>query len=290
MKLLELIFEEKISEPNQGTTRFQKGDNLNICLNFLKSKGVQIENIGAEDILEGNEMLILGLFWTIMRGFIEKTETNFKFHTVESDENEALLKWCKLKTSGYSNVKIENFTTSWNSGLGFNALIHVHFQDLIKFDELNPENAIENLNNAFNVAFENFKIPKILDAEDVIVSTPDEKSIIGYLSLYHKYFTTKRKTVPKKIKISSKENSKIKSTESSPSTPVTPEVNRTEFVNSSCNFCQFKKMEFKGLVHNATIYLEVLVSEKQEHDCLYKPKRPKILQTISKGGFYESEK
>uniref|UniRef100_A0AC34QXZ2 Calponin-homology (CH) domain-containing protein n=1 Tax=Panagrolaimus sp. JU765 TaxID=591449 RepID=A0AC34QXZ2_9BILA len=290
MKLLELIFEEKIGEPNQGTTRFQKGDNLNICLNFLKSKGIQFENIGAEDILEGNEMLILGLFWTIMRGFIEKTDSNFKFHIVETNENDELLKWCKMKTYSYKNVKIEDFSNSWNSGLGFNALIHAYFPELINYDNLNPENPIENLNNAFTVAFENFLIPKILDAEDVVVSTPDEKSIIAYLSLYHKYFTKRKKTLSKRIKILPKKIEIVKKTEksseSTPTTPITPEINRTEFVNSSCNFCQFKKMEFKGIVHNATIYLEILVSETKEHDCLYKPKRPRFLAMVSKGNLF----
>ena len=39
---------------------------------------------------------------------------------------EALLLWCQTKTSGYRNVKITNFTTSWSDGLAFAAMLHKH--------------------------------------------------------------------------------------------------------------------------------------------------------------------
>jgi spectrin beta len=123
--------------------------------------------------------------------------------TIEETDNketksakDALLLWCQMKTAGYHNVNVRNFTTSWRDGLAFNALIHKHRADLIQFDKLSKSNAMYNLNNAFNVAEDKLGLTKLLDAEDVFVEQPDEKSIITYVVTYYHYFSKlKQETV-----------------------------------------------------------------------------------------------
>jgi spectrin beta len=67
---------------------------------------------------------------------------------------------------------------------------------LIQYDRLSKSNAMHNLNNAFDVADREFGLVKLLDAEDVNVETPDEKSIITYVVTYYHYFSKlKQETV-----------------------------------------------------------------------------------------------
>ena len=93
-------------------------------------------------------------------------------------------------------MNIRNFTTSWRDGLAFNAIIHKHRPDLIQYDKLSKSNAMYNLNNSFDVADKEFGLVKLLDAEDVHVECPDEKSIITYVVTYYHYFSKlKQETV-----------------------------------------------------------------------------------------------
>ena len=60
--------------------------------------------------------------------------------------------------------------------------------DLVQYEKLSKSNAMYNLNHAFNMAEKEFGLVKLLDAEDVFVDTPDEKSIITYVVTYYHYF------------------------------------------------------------------------------------------------------
>jgi spectrin beta len=194
LKLLEIISGEKLGKPNSGKMRVHRIENVNKSLAFLHTK-VRLENIGAEDVVDGNPRMILGLIWTIILRFqIQEIEINLdeedeREGSVKKSAKEALLLWCQRKTNGYQHVKIDNFSTSWQSGMGFNALIHHHRPDLINFTGLRPDDHLENLRNAFDIAEKHLGIPKLLDAEDVDVSRPDEKSVLTYIASYYHTFS-----------------------------------------------------------------------------------------------------
>ncbi|XP_054722410.1 spectrin beta chain, non-erythrocytic 5-like [Uloborus diversus] len=191
LKLLEIISGEKLGKPNHGKMRVHKIENVNKSLAFLHTK-VRLESIGAEDIVDGNPRLILGLIWTIILRFqIQEIEIDVNEDDESSEKKsakDALLLWCQRKTAGYAGVNIQDFHVSWRSGLGFNALIHNHRPDLINFSALQSNSHIQNLNNAFDIAQKELGIPRLLDAEDVDTSKPDEKSVITYVASYYHTF------------------------------------------------------------------------------------------------------
>jgi hypothetical protein len=49
-------------------------------------------------------------------------------------------------------VRIENFSTSWNDGMAFCALIHHFYPDAFDFDQLEPSNKSYNFELAFKTA------------------------------------------------------------------------------------------------------------------------------------------
>lgn len=191
LKLLEIISGERLPRPNSGRMRVHKIENVNKSLSFLHTK-VRLESIGAEDIVDGNPRLILGLIWTIILRFqIQEIEIDVDEENVSSEKKsakDALLLWCQRKTSGYHGVHIHNFTDSWRSGLGFNALIHAHRPDLFRWTEVPTTDHVETLNHAFDVAHNHLGIPRLLDAEDVDTSRPDEKSVMTYVASYYHTF------------------------------------------------------------------------------------------------------
>eukprot|EP00118_Oscarella_pearsei_P018333 m.187592 g.187592 ORF g.187592 m.187592 type:complete len:2651 (+) comp39364_c0_seq1:28-7980(+) len=192
IRLLEVLSGEKLPRPARGNMRIHKLENTGKALDFLKKKDVHMENMGPHDIVDGNPRLTLGLIWTIILRFqiqdiaVEVAGTE---SAAKRSAKDALLLWCQRKTAGYRDVHLTNFTTSWRDGLAFNAIIHKHRPDLIRYDSLRKEEHKDNLNNAFVVAERDLGLMQLLDAEDVDVDFPDERSVMTYVVTYYHYFS-----------------------------------------------------------------------------------------------------
>nr|XP_060641211.1 cytospin-A isoform X3 [Anolis sagrei ordinatus] len=64
----------------------------------------------------------------------------------------ALLKWCQKKAEGYQNIDITNFSSSWNDGLAFCAVLHTYLPAHIPYQELNSQDKRRNFTLAFQAA------------------------------------------------------------------------------------------------------------------------------------------
>ncbi|KAF4102423.1 spectrin beta chain, erythrocytic isoform X1 [Onychostoma macrolepis] len=195
IKLLEVLSGERLPKPTKGRMRIHCLENVDKALQFLKEQRVHLENMGSHDIVDGNHRLILGLIWTIILRFqiqdiiVETGQADQTGRQETRSAKDALLLWCQMKTAGYPNVNITNFTTSWKDGMAFNALIHKHRPDLVDYGNLQRSNPAHNLQQAFNVAEKKLGVTKLLDPEDVFTENPDEKSIITYVVAFYHYFS-----------------------------------------------------------------------------------------------------
>ncbi|KAJ0063340.1 hypothetical protein NL108_000250, partial [Boleophthalmus pectinirostris] len=180
---------ERLPKPERGKMRVHFVSNVNKALDFIASKGVKLVSIGAEEIVDGNTKMTLGMIWTIILRFAIQD-----ISVEETSAKEGLLLWCQRKTAPYKNVNVQNFHISWKDGLAFNALIHRHRPELIDYDKLRKDDPLTNLNNAFDVAEKYLDIPKMLDAEDIVGTLrPDEKAIMTYVSCFYHAFSGAQK-------------------------------------------------------------------------------------------------
>lgn len=99
-----------------------------------------------------------------------------------------LLEWCKIMTKGY-NVEIKNFSTSWNDGMAFCALIHNFRPYAFDFSELRPENRRANFTLAFEVAEKEADIAPLLEVDDMVkMMNPDWKCVFTYVQSFYRRF------------------------------------------------------------------------------------------------------
>lgn len=185
IQLLEVIGDESMGKYYKAPKfRVQKCENVNKALEFIKSHNVSLTNIGAEDLVDKNEKLVLGMIWTIILRW-----TIAEISEEGLTAKEGLLLWCQRKTAGYKNVNIKDFSFSWQDGLGFCALIHRYRPDLLEFDQLKKSSRASNLQLAFDIAETHLGIPKLLDVEDMVDMKPDERSVITYVAQYFHAFS-----------------------------------------------------------------------------------------------------
>ncbi|RKF74127.1 Alpha-actinin-like protein 1 [Golovinomyces cichoracearum] len=169
--------------------RVQRFENANLSLDFIRMRGIQMTNIGAEDIVDGNRKIILGLIWTLILRFTI-SDINEEGMTAK----EGLLLWCQRKTACYDEVDVRNFTDSWNDGLAFCALLDIHRPDLIDYDVLDKSDHRGNMQLAFDIATKEIGIPDLLDVDDVCdVAKPDERSLMTYIAYWFHAFSQMEK-------------------------------------------------------------------------------------------------
>ncbi|XP_058410104.1 dystonin isoform X17 [Diceros bicornis minor] len=185
ISLLEVLSGDTLPR-EKGRMRFHRLQNVQIALDYLKRRQVKLVNIRNDDITDGNPKLTLGLIWTIILHF-QISDIHVTGESEDMSAKERLLLWTQQATEGYAGIRCENFTTCWRDGKLFNAIIHKYRPDLIDMNTVAVQSNLANLEHAFYVA-EKIGVIRLLDPEDVDVSSPDEKSVITYVSSLYDAF------------------------------------------------------------------------------------------------------
>jgi hypothetical protein len=175
VNLIEIISGKSLGRYNKHPrVPFQKLENNTIALNFLKTEGIKLVNISAEDLCDCREKLILGLIWTLILRYQINKGGN------DSGAKNELLEWVRSKIPEYN---IQNFQKDWNDGKAICALVNALDPGCCSnHASLNPQNALDNASKGIDLAFNNIGCPKLILAEEMIHPKVDELAMMTYIS------------------------------------------------------------------------------------------------------------
>lgn len=102
-----VFFFSNLQPREKGKMRFHMLQNAQMALDFLRYKKIKLVNIRAEDIVDGNPKLTLGLIWTIILHFQVSDKLHSETHNF------------RLRNETISNTGRVNFKKSINAVLSF---------------------------------------------------------------------------------------------------------------------------------------------------------------------------
>ncbi|XP_067894636.1 calmin-like [Heterodontus francisci] len=221
MALLEVLSGHRLMHQYKHSMhRIFRLNNIAKALQFLEEGYVKLVSIDAPEIADGNPSMILGLIWNIILHFqIKEATGHLKIFSPTSSlsslhsgsDNDlalhstpkksapsapykdqrkvikALLNWVQRRTAKYG-VAIQDFGTSWRSGIAFLALIKSINPSLVDMRKAMERPSRVNLEDAFKIAHISLDIPPLLEPEDVDVECPEEQSITTYVSQFLEHF------------------------------------------------------------------------------------------------------
>ncbi|XP_069493784.1 calmin isoform X2 [Ambystoma mexicanum] len=222
MALLEVMSGQRLlHEYKSSSHRIFRLNNIAKSLKFLEDSNVKLVSIDAAEIADGNPSMVLGLIWNIILFFQIKeltgnlnrnasssslssipsgtdsdtshpstpnTEKSMSVSTkVQRKTIKALLHWVQQRTRKYG-VAVQDFASSWRSGLAFLAVIKAVNSSLVDMRDALDKTPRENVDNAFRIAFDSLNIPRLLEPEDIMVDNPDEQSIMTYVAQFLEHF------------------------------------------------------------------------------------------------------
>lgn len=213
----------------KSSHRIFRLNNIAKVLSFLEERNVKLVSIDAADVADGNSSIILGLIWNIILFFQIKeltgnirsqfpsssslssiptsSDSDTSHCSTPSDERHSastairehskaikkLLQWVQKRTRKYG-VAVQDFGKSWTTGLAFLAVIKSIDPTLVDMRRALLRSARENLEDAFRIAHYSLGIPRLLEPEDLTINTPDQQSIMTYVSQFLEHFPGKEES------------------------------------------------------------------------------------------------
>ncbi|KAH3764418.1 actin bundling protein [Pelomyxa schiedti] len=203
INFFELLAGSKMKERYDSSpkTRIQKVTNCHLALRFLEREtGINMaqSRYAAEDFVDAHKDLrnVLGLLWTLYRRFRMNVivESTTRTGSGKAGPEEMLLEWVKSQTASYSGVTITNYRTSFSNGLAFAALCHLYDPEILghSWEEILAMDPRAVLEFVMTHAERKMGISRLLDVDEILEGTVDDRALALYTSLFHSAITNKK--------------------------------------------------------------------------------------------------
>lgn len=180
-----------------------RADNIFQTMSLIKDENVKLVCVAANDVLNGQTKMILGLVWALIKRYllastpraeshgltakaVLNTGKGSKIHATfqtagesKDRDKELLLEWANTVLESQGIAPVKNFTTDWQNGTAF-CTIENYLNSLSGFpplDDPEPE-------DVFIEAAVNHQIPRLLEPEDLV--DLDEKIVMLYVACFRK--------------------------------------------------------------------------------------------------------
>jgi dystrophin len=161
LSVLEVLTGKKIRR-ERGSLRVHQLANVNAVLSMLRENRVKLVNIGTVDIVDGNSKITLALVWAVILHWQFDKVLGAGLQHVSNLER-SLLDWCR-RSSAKLGVVVKDFTSSFQDGLAFAAIVHAHRPHLFDFaTSVRRKEPLERLDFAFGVIKQHLGISRLLD-------------------------------------------------------------------------------------------------------------------------------
>jgi len=223
-KLLQIITAETptgiVAKPK---LKIQMIENANAVLRFMKQKRVHLVNISAEDIVDGNTKYLLAMCWALARKYqvrlglekakevhmVDEEEEHNEIQEVEHEENnqetvtdeDNQIKLMLLTfVQEISGVAVNDFRESFKDGMVISKFIEnlIRMMKKVSIDLTDEDTSKPNslkISNALQAAYENLKIPSLVDPIDMSNGDVSEQSMMLYISLFKNMYDTYKEQI-----------------------------------------------------------------------------------------------
>ncbi|XP_014748999.1 PREDICTED: alpha-actinin-4-like [Sturnus vulgaris] len=198
MLLLEVISGERLPKPERGKMRVHKINNVNKALDFIASKGVKLVSIGAEEIVDGNAKMTLGMIWTIIL-LSPSWKDGLAFNALIHRHRPELIEYDKLR----KDDPVTNLNNAFEVAEKYLDIPKMLDAEDIVNTARPDEKAIMTYVSSFYHAFSGAqKVPGAFvpvlspcpGASDIVGTLrPDEKAIMTYVSCFYHAFSGAQK-------------------------------------------------------------------------------------------------